>query len=98
LSEGAKFRAGVVRTGPSPESGPTRFPARWQGKEGYAVVTGSMVGWVKGDVDKDGGERGTEMEWTLRIGEVHVSFDSVPGVLVLQSPYSCPHFLPLVLP
>lgn len=74
MSEGAKFREGVVRTGPSPESGPTRFPARWQGKEGYAVVTGPTVGWVKGAIDKDGTEGGKEMEWTLRIGEVHVSF------------------------
>lgn len=70
VSEGAKFREGVVRTGPSPESGPTRFPARFQGKEGYAVVTGPVVGWAKGNVNK---EEEREMDWTLRIGEVHVS-------------------------
>lgn len=60
-----------MRTGPSPESGPTRFPARWQGKEGYAVVTETVVGWARGDINK---EEAREMDWTLRIGEVHVSF------------------------
>ncbi|KAK1833660.1 hypothetical protein QBC39DRAFT_44910 [Podospora conica] len=66
VSEGAKYREGVVRTGSSPESGPTRFPARWQGKKGYAVVDGGVVGWVSGDVDK-----GKEVEWELRIGGVN---------------------------
>jgi len=43
------------------------------------------VGWVKGDVDKDGGEGGREMEWTLRIGEVHVSF----GAFLFCPPFPC---------
>lgn len=87
LSEGAKFREGVVRTGPSPESGPTRFPARWQGKEGYAVVTGPVVGWARGDINK---EEEREMDWTLSIGEVHVSF----GVVLF---YSCLFPVPMFL-
>lgn len=86
VSEGAKFREGVVRTGPSPESGPTRFPARFQGKEGYAVVTGPVVGWARGNVNE---EEESEMDWTLRIGEVHVSF----GVFLFSSSlFSVPMF------
>ena len=40
ISQSARYRAGVVRTGPLPAkcSGPVRFPARMDGRRGYVVV------------------------------------------------------------
>ncbi|KAM7183151.1 Protein of unknown function (DUF3292) domain containing protein [Naviculisporaceae sp. PSN 640] len=40
ISQSARYRAGVVRTGPLPArcTGPVRFPARKDGKRGYAVI------------------------------------------------------------
>lgn len=66
-SEKAKYRAGVVRKGPTPRSGPDRFAARYEGKEGFVHVNTSVVtptlGW--------GGEGG-DLKWAIEIEAISV--------------------------
>ncbi|KAK0614619.1 hypothetical protein B0T14DRAFT_499848 [Immersiella caudata] len=63
--EKAKFRAGVVRSGPRPRAGPERFPARFEGKKGNVVVNTlaktPCVSWVGG---------GGEVKWTMDVSEM----------------------------
>ncbi|KAK0638455.1 hypothetical protein B0T16DRAFT_381496 [Cercophora newfieldiana] len=64
-SEKAKFRAGVLRSGPTPRSGPDKFAARFEGKKGWVTVNTSTstptVSW-SGD---NGGPT-----WTMDISEI----------------------------
>ena len=87
ISQSARYRAGVVRTGPlrAKCSGPVRFPARMDGRRGYVVVyyeggelvgkDEAVVGWVPGEVPEDEDERKRELEgdkMKWRIGIGHV--------------------------
>ncbi|KAM7212518.1 Protein of unknown function (DUF3292) domain containing protein [Rhypophila decipiens] len=86
FSQSAKYRAGVVRTGPLPAkcTGPVRFPARRDGKRGYAVihygeareVDEAVLGWVSGDVPDEGdmdkiGNESDKMDWKIDIGDIY---------------------------
>ncbi|KAK4443558.1 hypothetical protein QBC34DRAFT_361865 [Podospora aff. communis PSN243] len=63
--EKAKFRAGVVRTGPRPQSGPEKFPARFEGKKGHVIVNTlaktPTISWVSESGDP---------KWALGISEI----------------------------
>jgi hypothetical protein len=66
--EDAKNRLGVVKGGdPWPERGPVAFPARFDGKKGYAYITTAAttpaVSWTS-DLDN------IQPAWTVAIGDI----------------------------
>ncbi|KAI9746212.1 MAG: hypothetical protein M1818_000893 [Claussenomyces sp. TS43310] len=56
-AEHAKNRLGVVRTGPTPESGPVDFHARYKGKRGHLYITTTAtspaISWTTAKEDID---------------------------------------------
>jgi len=81
----ARYRAGVVRTGKPAPSGPVKFPARYDGKKGYAYLStgiqgnGGVIGWVGGntkDIEHGPGplpEREGKTKWVTPLENIHVS-------------------------
>lgn len=105
--KGSKYRTGVVRKGPTPDSGPVKFGARLEGKSVLVSIIkgedGASVGWCA----SEGGEREsvirvddiTEIQkigglgWKTKIAVAWATEDEVmDGILIRTGKGSETHF------
>jgi hypothetical protein len=79
-SKDAKARLGAVKIGRTGWSGPTSFPARFQGKKGHVFITTTALSWTAASEDVD-------PVWTVEIADIHVSCASKHAALtsILQT-------------